>query len=106
MRRPRPIGLDVLVGRGSELSIVHAAIGGLEAGNPFVMSFAGDEGSGRSSLLDVATAAARSTGALVLAARGTAGDPGPAYSGLLALLRPLEPRFDDLAAADHVAAVQ
>lgn len=96
----------MLVGRGSELSAVHAAIGGLDAGSPFVMSFAGDEGSGRSSMLDLATTAARSAGALVLAARGTSGDPGPAYGGLLALLRPLEPRFDDLAPPEHVAAVQ
>lgn len=96
----------MLVGRGAELSAVHAAVDGLDAGSPFVMSFAGDDGCGRSSMLELATAAARSVGALVLAARGTSGDPGPAYGGLLALLRPLEPRFDDLAAPEHVAAVQ
>jgi len=96
----------VLVGRGHELSAVRSAIDGLDAGRPFVMSFAGDEGSGRSSMLDVAATAARESGALVLAARGTSGDPGPAYGGLLALLRPLEPRFEDLATPEHVAAVQ
>lgn len=97
----------MLVGRQTELNAVRSAVAGLSAGNPFVMSFVGDEGSGRSSLLEAATIEARSAGALVLAARGvTIADPGPAYGGLLALLRPLEARFDELAAPRHSAAVQ
>ena len=96
----------MLIGRGTELAAVAAAVGGLASGKPFVLSFSGDDGSGRSSLLDAATAEARAAGALVLAARGSGSEPGPAYSGLLALLRPLEPNLDELAAPEQVAAVQ
>ena len=96
----------MLIGRTTELAAVAGALDGLAAGSPFVLAFAGDEGSGRSSLLDAATKQARDAGAMVLAARGSGVEPGPAYSGLLALLRPLEPVLDDLAAPEHVAAVQ
>ena len=96
----------MLIGRTSELEAVAGALDGLAGGNPFVLAFAGDEGSGRSSLLDAATKQARDVGALVLAARGSGTEPGPAYGALLALLRPLEPRLDGLAAPEHVAAVQ
>src|SRR5688500_7123609 len=96
----------MLIGRTSELEAVAGALEGLARGNPFVLAFAGDEGSGRSSLLDAATKQARDAGALVLAARGSGNEPGPAYGALLALLRPLEPMLDELAAPEHVAAVQ
>jgi DNA-binding NarL/FixJ family response regulator len=96
----------VLIGRTTELEAVAGALDGLASGSPFVLAFAGDEGSGRSSLLDAATKQARAAGAMVLAARGSGIEPGPAYSSLLALLRPLEPLLDELAAPEHVAAVQ
>ena len=96
----------MLIGRSSELAAIADALAGLAGGNPFVLSVAGDEGSGRSSLLDEAMKQARDAGALVLAARGSGIEPGPAYGGLLALLRPLEPALDGLAAPQHVAAVQ
>jgi DNA-binding NarL/FixJ family response regulator len=96
----------MLLGRDGELATVRAAVGGLLDGRPFVLGFAGDEGSGRSSLLAAAADEARAAGALVLAARGTTGDPGPAYGALLTLLRPLESRFDILAGEQAAAAVR
>jgi DNA-binding NarL/FixJ family response regulator len=96
----------VLLGRDHELAALRNALVGASAGRPFVIGFAGDDGSGRSSLLAAATDEARAAGALVLAARGTAGDPGPAYGALVPLLRPLEQRLDELAGGEAAAAVR
>jgi DNA-binding NarL/FixJ family response regulator len=96
----------MLIGRHAEVAAIHETLGGVVDGRPCVVGFVGDEGSGRSSLIGVATRAARAAGALVLAARGITGDPGPAYSGLLSLLRPLESRLDTLVTPKDAAAVR
>lgn len=85
---------------------MRAAVDGLAGGRPFVCGVAGDEGSGRTSLLSAAIDASTEAGALVLAARGTSGDPGPAYGALFALLRPLESRLDALAGHEAAEAVR
>src|SRR5688572_22556434 len=96
----------MLLGRDRELAALSAALDGLATGRPFVVGVAGDEGSGRTALLSAAIEASATAGALVLAARGTTGDPGPAYGALFALLRPIESRLDELAGDDAAEAVR
>jgi DNA-binding CsgD family transcriptional regulator len=91
----------MLVGRDAELRTATRAVAGLSGGQPFVIGIVGDDGSGRTSLLNTAAEIARSEGSLVLAARGTGAELAPAYGGLLSLLRPLERRFDELAGAEN-----
>jgi DNA-binding NarL/FixJ family response regulator len=91
----------MLIGRDAELRTATRAVAGLAGGQPFVIGIVGDEGSGRTSLLNAAADAARSDGGLVLATRGTGAELAPAYGGLLSLLRPLERRFDELAGAEN-----
>ncbi len=90
----------MLIGRDAELRTATRAVSGLGGGQPFVIGIVGDDGSGRTSLLNAATEVARSDGHLVLATRGTGADLAPAYGGLLSLLRPLERRFDELTGAE------
>ncbi len=96
----------MLLGRDRELAAMRAAVDGLAAGRPFVVGVVGDEGSGRTSLLGAAIEASTEAGALVLAARGTNGDPGPAYGALFALLRPMESRLGELADDETAEAVR
>jgi DNA-binding NarL/FixJ family response regulator len=91
----------MLIGRDAELRTVTRAVGGLAGGQPFVIGIVGDDGSGRTSLLNAAADVARSDGGLVLATRGTGAELAPAYGGLLSLLRPLERRFDELAGPEN-----
>lgn len=87
-----------LVGRSRELAGIDDALNGLRTARPFVTAFVGDEGSGRTTLVDESARRAREAGALVLATRGRAG--GPPYGGLHALLRPLERQLDALSGPD------
>ncbi len=91
----------MLVGRDAELRTATRAVAGLAGGQPFVIGIVGDDGSGRTSLLNTTAEIARSEGSLVLATRGTGAELAPAYGGLLSLLRPLERRFDELAGAEN-----
>jgi hypothetical protein len=96
----------MLLGRDREQAAMRAAVDGLANRRPFVIGVAGDEGSGRTSLLSAAIEASTEAGAMVLAARGANGDPGPAYGALYALLRPLESRLDELAGHEAAEAVR
>lgn len=96
----------MLQGRSAELAIVDGVLADVVRGRPFVVTIAGDEGSGRTALLDEAVDRAAASGATVLAGRGRAGAASPAFSGLLGLLRPLADRFDDLAGVEAADVVR
>lgn len=96
----------MLQGRSAELAVVDGVLADVVRGRPFVVTIGGDEGIGRTALLDAAVERASAAGARVLAGRGRAAGASPAFSGLLGLLRPFADRFDDLAGGEAADVVR
>jgi DNA-binding CsgD family transcriptional regulator len=86
-----------VIGREAEAALVGSLVEGLPRGRPFVLTVRGEEGSGRSCLLDAAREVATGRGIRPLAARGIAGTADPMFAALAGLLRPLAADLDPLA---------
>lgn len=78
-----------LVGRDLELALLSSLLEGLAVGRPFVLTVRGQNGSGRSALLDAARSAADEAGVRVLSARGVDAIHDPPFGALSSLFRPL-----------------
>ncbi len=81
----------MLQGRSAELAVVDGVLADVVRGRPFVVTIGGDEGIGRTALLDAAVERATAAGARVLAGRGRAAGASPAFSDRNARLTSREP---------------
>jgi DNA-binding CsgD family transcriptional regulator len=91
-----------LVGRGRELSLLEALIGGTAKGGGSLV-LTGEAGAGKSALLTAASSAARSRGMKILAAAGVQSESRLPFAGLHQLLRPVLAGADELPARQRTA---
>lgn len=90
----RPSG--TLYGRDVELAALDRLLDDVATDRASVVVLHGDAGAGKTVLLDRAAATARDGGFTVLRATGVEFERGLAFSGLIAVLRPLVDRLEDL----------
>src|SRR5262245_34031213 len=100
--RPR-VADPALPGRAAETRALAGLLDRLDGDGRAVLVVAGDAGPGKTAPLRWTAEAARGAGVTVLRATGVEFERDLAFAGLIAALRPLLPRIDDMAPGQAIA---